>query len=170
MRLIERARRGERGADWYAQAGDDIAQYAERNGFSCKRVCDVLAILSPRVTVKHNVRLARAYLETGSIEGLMRARVRALRQYEGTGRFGGSKVNAFSLALQGDPDAVVLDVWMGRAMNLHEKLTPKRYREASTKVRATATRLGWQAREAQAAIWTQVRAENGWTNQGRIQL
>lgn len=146
------------GRKWYAESGQSLAEYAARIGEPEAYVCDVVAILSPRVSVAQNLKLAQSYLETGSAPGAMRQRLHALAKYEASGVFTGPKVNAFSLALQGDEDATVIDAWMFRLLGTGKARGVKAYREAAGKVRGVAAELGWQAAETQAALWCGARS------------
>jgi len=154
---------GEAGREWYQDSWRSICDYAFRHGRNADRVADVLSILSPRVTVEHSIRLADSYLRTGSAPGAMRQRLEALARYETSGVFNGPKVNAFSAALQGDPDAIVIDAWMYRAVR-ERRTTAKAYRDTSSLIAACAQELGWPGREAQAAIWQGARMFVGYAD------
>lgn len=164
------AERGERGRDWYAESRVSIVHYAESQDLDPGYVCDVLAILSPRVQVARNVALAREYIETGDMRrGVMKARRRALDYYETWGTFGGPKVNAFSRALRdGGGDACVIDAWLFRAFGL--TTTVQNYRRAETKVRRAANRLGWAVAETQAALWVGTREACGFTDHSPLNM
>lgn len=163
--LVHLALLGEQGRPWYADSLESIKLYSARHHFDPGIVCDVLAILSPRVTVEYSIKLAHEYLTTGEPNpGTMKQRQAALERYKVTGVFNGPKVNAFAKALRGDPDAVVIDAWMYRALR-EGRTTPKAYREASAKVRAVARRLGWRPAETQAAIWAGARAYVGYASE-----
>jgi hypothetical protein len=78
----------------------------------------------------------------------------------------GSKVRNFAAALGGDEDAVVLDVWMARAMGLEsQKLfsNDKAYALFSDAVREMASEASAETgrpvkpRQYQAAVWTGVK-------------
>ena len=158
------ARAGASERDWYARAELSIRAYATERGFDPARVADVLSLTSPRVSVSRNVRIARHYLETGAPTSDTMWSVRAaLAHYEDTGEIRGPKTGAFARALMGDPDAVVVDVWVLRAFDLRgwKSLTPKRYRDVSARIRRLATVLGWTPVECQAAMWTGIRATYG---------
>lgn len=159
--LTTLARNGETGRRWYIDSWTSIQDYSYRHGFDASRVCDVLAILSPRVTVEYSVKLADSYLRTGRAQGAMSQRLQALARYETCGAFNGPKVNAFAEALRGDPDAVVVDAWMYRAA-CESRYTAKTYRETAHKVKQCANGLGWPAAETQAAIWQGARAFVGY--------
>jgi hypothetical protein len=151
--------RGSRGASWYLDSGDALASYAHKLGTSSKRVCDIVAILSPRVSTVQNMRLAQHYLERGTFrQGTMKARASAVLRYEDTGVFTGPKVVAFSRALQGDGDAVVIDAWIARLFDIAaESLTLGRYRETAERVRRVAHSVGLLPAEAQACLWVGTR-------------
>ena len=154
---------GEHGRPWYRESGASVAAYAAEHGKDARYVADVVAILSPRVSVAQNVKLADEYIRTGSIErGVMGSRRVALQRYESGQGFKGPKVTAFSRALQGDADACVVDAWVLRAFGLQSK--PAHLRTATRSIRATAARLGWPVAETQAALWVGVRALCGFTD------
>ena len=67
--LRELALDGEPGRYWYATSGANLASYADRHGHTTKRVCDVVAILSPRVTVSHGARLAAVWCGVHKLVG-----------------------------------------------------------------------------------------------------
>jgi hypothetical protein len=163
-RFSELARAHDYGRDWYRESGANLASYAESIGQPVNRVADVVAILSPRVTVARNIQYARAYLEHGKLDGVMLQRQRALAEYENTGRFGGNKVNAFSKALQGDANAVVIDAWILRLWGIKAISTDLQYRRLATRLRLVASALHWPAAEAQAALWCGTRSLCGFTD------
>ena len=70
----------------------------------------------------------------------------------------GLKTNAFAKAIAGDQQAVVIDVWMLRAVGI-EKKTPSQslYAELARAVSAAAFEVGMTPRSAQALIWIIVR-------------
>lgn len=150
---------------WYRDSGESIEDYAASLGLAPAYVCDVVAILSPRVSVAQNARLAQSYLETGKVPGAMRQRLNALAKYETSGLFNGPKVNAFSAALRGDETAVVIDAWMVRLLMpdlTGKSIRVKAYRQCAALVRGTASMLGWQPAETQAALWSGCRALVGY--------
>ena len=164
---MDLARQGVKGRDWYARARASIEAYAARHGFTVPCVCSILAITSPRVHVSRNVAMADHYLRHGTYPpGSMPLVRRSLDRYEATKTFGGIKSNAFARALWGDPNAVVVDVWMIRAFGRGDwpSMTDRRYRRIAGWIRGIATRLDWPAAEAQAAIWTGCRSQYGYTH------
>jgi acid phosphatase family membrane protein YuiD len=76
----------------------------------------------------------------------------------GFGALKGLKTNAFAKAIAGDEQAVVIDVWMLRAVGI-EKKTPSQsqYNELVAAVKKTAFEYGMTPRAMQALIWIMVR-------------
>jgi hypothetical protein len=70
----------------------------------------------------------------------------------------GMKTNAFAKAIAGDEQAVVIDVWMLRAVGI-EKKTPSQsgYAELVSAVKSAAFSVGMTPRSAQALIWIIIR-------------
>ena len=70
----------------------------------------------------------------------------------------GLKTNAFAKAIAGDEDAVVIDVWMLRAVGIERK-TPNQtqYKELEDAVKKVAFDNGMTPRAMQALIWIVVR-------------
>jgi hypothetical protein len=73
----------------------------------------------------------------------------------------GPKTNAFARAIAGDENAVVIDVWMLRAVGI-EKKSPNQtqYREMANAVTKVANELGMTPRAMQALIWIVVRGSH----------
>jgi len=148
---------GSHGRYWYTYATSEIRKAAELLDVTVKRFSDVLAITSPRVSVRKNIGLAIRYIETGSVIGMLSGTRAALRHYETTGEIRGPKTSAFAKACRGDLSAVVLDSWMADAFKIdHKDLSdrPRVHREACRRIRNVAHELGWPPAEVQAAIWT----------------
>lgn len=169
LRPIELARIGEPGKNWYREAVLSIKDYANKHSFEHKRVADVLSIVSPQVSVKYSITLATRYLEQGSTKGMMIGRIRALQKYERTGEFYGPKVTEFSKALQGDPEAIVVDTWILKAFGVPDKrLTNGTKSHIFQVIRSTATLLDWAPSETQAAIWAGIRHQCGFKSSNKL--
>jgi hypothetical protein len=173
---------GAHGKDWYALAELSIRRHCNSLGFDVQTYVDVLAITSPRVNVRKNVQLTNAYMTTRKrirnaprpgigtatgpsfapylvhrqVAGLMTSIRSGLEHYELTGEIRGPKTSAFARALLGDGDAIVLDVWMARALDVEQAtLATRKVREpCEDLVRKVARSLGWAPAQVQAAVWT----------------
>lgn len=94
----------------------------------------------PVVALGNNIRMANAALTLG---------YDALK---------GQKTNAFARAIAGDENAVVIDVWMLRAVGIEKKSpTQSQYRDMANAVTEVATLYGMTPRAMQALIWIVVR-------------
>ena len=156
---------GEAGRDWYA----DAQRWAQDTfGSRAGLVLRLLAATSPRASILANVRHTRRALAdvvAGSLSGgygvpANDANVARVARGEA---LTGPKVSQFGKALTGDPTAVTVDVWMLRAAGIAKDYPTTLERRAI--VAATlrvARRLGWEARQVQAAVWSAARAALAW--------
>lgn len=160
-RLTTMALDGRHHRRWYRQAGRDLQALSERespadpSGWK-ERFVDILAITSPRVAVVRNIRLALCYSRMRKAHPTTIRGVRAaLEHWEDTGEIRGPKTSRFAKALNGDEDAVVLDVWMAFAMRVDQRVfaTKSGYERHSRTIRRVAKKLGWTPAETQASIW-----------------
>ena len=144
---------------WYPESSRAIGLAALALDACPVRLADLLALFSPRVQVSRSVRLTVYYQQFNRFASdTMQTVSAAVRHYEATGQIRGPKTSAFSRALQGDPDAVVLDVWMAKALAVDQRAfarIPVR-EEATRRIRRVARKLDWTPAETQAAIWCAV--------------
>ncbi len=101
-----------------------------------------------------------------------------LMQVRNGGELTGRKINSFAKAMSGDPNAVVVDIWLLRAFQLDKQYmrhtgphaglarsggpTPKQYTLIEAYCREYATVMGIQPRQLSAMIWSGCRiATNG---------
>lgn len=153
---------GQEGRPWYDVAHRSLLAFARSLGHEPLHVASVLAVTSPRVHVTWNVRYAIAALQGNDHPRMLTSVRAALAHYRETGEIRGPKTGAFRDALMGDQEAVVVDVWLARALGVADlRMEGKRYVEAADRVREVARALGWPPAEAQAAIWTGTRARYG---------
>lgn len=166
--LVELAKRGEHGRFWYQQCAEELKWVAEGYGRSLADVCAVTAILSPRCSVRRNMRLlgmwCRGWVFPPDVFAQKR---RAVELYEQNRWVMGQKVRAFHANLTGDLGPVVLDTWMAVAMLPRGGVWPSVETrplivKASDRVREAAAVLSWKPAEVQAAIWCETyRANRG---------
>lgn len=155
-RLRQYAEAGADGRTWYDHAADQVLAGSDRLGIASGRFADLLAIFSPRVSVRRSIRLTVHYVRTGEyLPGVVRPVQIAVGHYNLTGRIRGPKTGPFARALRGDLTVVVLDVWMARALGVPQKALERRpvHSESTLRIRSAALELGWPPAAAQAAIW-----------------
>lgn len=159
------------GADWYKQAHDWCKREARLHSVTLNRLIDVLAITSPRVSVAKNKRLAMQYLLWDDIRGMLPSTISALAHYEQTGEIRGPKTSAFAEAIRcaGMSRAVVLDVWMARALGVPQERLFLRanYDKAVERVNQVADRLMITPAQAQACIWSGTVLDYGYRLEAR---
>lgn len=170
-KLQEFALLGEVNKDWYKNAKINMALTAKEKDWDLNRYIDVMAITSPRVSVKRNMYLAEHYMTHGQHASFFMPNIRAgLDHYELTGEIRGPKTSEFAKAIRGDGSAVVLDVWMARAFNVEQKDLDKKdiRNKAIAYIRRLSNRLSWTCAEVQAAIWYTACLQGGRVNVGTI--
>lgn len=161
---------GEHGRAWYRESRKSIVRYAKSQGFCPDYVADVLAILSPRVSVSRNISMTKEYLETGAVKsGAMKARLKALQVYEKTGKISGPKITSFSRALRGDEEACVVDTWIFRAFGMTSTHLAN-YKRAEKRIVRASNRFGWTVAETQAAVWVGTKVVCGFNKVGPIEM
>ncbi|KKN68040.1 hypothetical protein LCGC14_0454940 [marine sediment metagenome] len=160
---------------WYRIARAVVSRLAVHS-YHCKslrsypdhlyRLSDLVAITSPRIDVKSNLRLAWSeHLRNPRSSRVMRSTRAALDHYHATGIIRGPKTSRFALVLRGDDSIVVVDTWMSRALSvpdrqarnkstqeLAERVVKNVQRKLSRQDDSTGV-VWWPAAETQAAIW-----------------
>lgn len=142
--------------DWYTRATADIKLVCTRMDWPFNRFVDVLAIISPRVPVRRNIRVAMHYMETQDwLGGTIRSTRAAMDHYEETEEIRGPKTSAFAAALKGNLDAIVLDTWMAGAFEIDQHLFDRMSvrAECIRRIRWAANKQQWKPAELQAAVW-----------------
>lgn len=163
-RLLAYANIGAAGVSWYDDAHDYIWSVCHREDWDMDTFINVFAVTSPRVSVVANWNGTVKYMREGVLPwGFIKSTRIALAHYEKTHEIRGPKTSAFARALHGDTTALVLDVWMARALDVpHAKVTSVRnMKRALTRVKRVADIKGWTVRDTQAAIWWGVCLSSG---------
>ena len=154
--LIKLANEGQRWMGWYAHAKGEVQRVSDDCGWCWLRFADVLAVTSPRLAVRRNVRVALHYMRTGEwLTAVIYATRCAMLHYEETGEIRGRKTSAFAAAIKGDLDAIVLDTWMAKAFEIEQRLferVPIR-RECELRIQRAARECGYHPAQCQAAVW-----------------
>lgn len=167
-KLIEVAKSGAHGKDWYLEAHEWVTSIATKHDTTPHRVAHILAATSPKVTVGRNVKHTLFYLETGEfLPDCMTNSRNNVKRYEATGEISGQKIQAFAAAILLDQDAIVLDTWMAKALAVPQSaFTTKKAEECKKRISKAAQRLAWTPAQVQAAIWTATIEKHNRTPQG----
>lgn len=159
--LVAKAKFGqiEQASKWYIDA-EKVAHEVARNLNSDLEVgASVVSAFSPRERWTTNVAKAIAFSLGEKPVGLpnnLKMAEKALSL--GYDALKGQKTNAFARAIAGDETAVVIDVWMLRALGIEKKTpTQTQYVEMARAVKKVAAEYGMTPRAMQALIWIIVR-------------
>jgi thermostable 8-oxoguanine DNA glycosylase len=149
----------EQASKWYLDAEKVAHEVARNLGTSLEVGATVVSAFSPRERWTTNVAKAIAFSLGQDVVGLANnLKMAKSGLLLGFDALNGQKTNAFARAIAGDEQAVVIDVWMLRALGI-EKKTPNQtlYKEMARAVRKVANELGMTPRATQALIWIVVR-------------
>jgi hypothetical protein len=149
----------EQASKWYVDA-EKVAHEVARNLDTYLEVgASVVSAFSPRERWTTNVAKAISFSLGNDVPGFKNNMVMANNALTlGFGALNGAKTNAFAKAIAGDEQAVVIDVWMLRAVGI-EKKTPNQsqYNELASAVKKVAFDFGMTPRAMQALIWIMIR-------------
>ena len=149
----------EEASKWYLDAEKVAHEVARNLDVSLEKGASVVSAFSPRERWATNVAKAVAFSLGQKVVGLSNN----LRMAEASLTLGynalkGAKTNAFARAIAGDENAVVIDVWMLRAIGIEKKSpTQSQYKEMAQAVTNVAVEYGMTPRAMQALIWIIVR-------------
>jgi len=149
----------EQASKWYMDAERVAAQVARNLDSTLEVGATVVSAFSPRERWTNNVAKAISFSLGNNIPGFKNNMVMANNAIAfGYDALKGLKTNAFARAIAGDEQAVVIDVWMLRAVGI-EKKTPNQstYNELANAVKKVAFDFGMTPRAMQALIWIMIR-------------
>lgn len=144
------------GQHWYRREGRALKTFAWQEGINPNRFIDLIALFSPRIQLKRDLRNTLFYVRTGGFaHDVMRNVKIAVQHYEKTAEIRGLKCGAFARALKGDNEAVVLDTHMAGILGLDQKIfgTKSGYGYGVQRIMKYARRCGLAPAETQAALW-----------------
>lgn len=149
----------EQATKWYLDAERIAEQVASNLETTLEVGASVVSAFSPRERWAVNVARAIAYSLGQEVTCLKNNLVMANNALTlGFKALNGKKTNAFAKAIAGDENAVVIDVWMLRAVGIEKKSpTPKQYDELAEAVTKVAIEKNLTPRTTQALIWIVVR-------------
>lgn len=170
-----------RGRAWYPTAYGLMADLAAETGHTVEQAVAVLAITSPGVYLKTNIRWTEEILRgeiatAGRFPNVNRPKIeRVLADAEYAAEYvRGPKVGPFFRAILGDRDALVLDRWAIHAAtgwadreDAHRKLTVKTREAIEDAYRAAAKSVRMSVRDFQATVWIRVRETTPVTRRGK---
>jgi hypothetical protein len=149
----------EQAAKWYLDAERVAEQVARNLDADLEIGASVISAFSPRERWTNNVEKAVAFSLGKPVTGLsnnLKMAEKALKL--GFDALNGAKTNAFARAIAGDENAVVIDVWMLRALGIEKKSpTLIQYKEMARAVKVVSAEFGLTPRTCQALIWIIVR-------------
>lgn len=149
----------EQASKWYLDAERVAEQVAFNLNTTLEIGASVVSAFSPRERWTNNVEKAVSFSLGKKVVGLsnnLRMAQNALT--EGYDALKGLKTNAFARAIAGDENAVVIDVWMLRALGIEKKSpTQSQYKEMAAAVKEVSAIYGMTPRAMQALIWIIVR-------------
>jgi thermostable 8-oxoguanine DNA glycosylase len=149
----------EQATKWYLDAERIAEQVATNLNTTLEVGASVVSAFSPRERWSVNVARAISYSLGQEVTCLKNNLVMANNALTlGFSALKGMKTNAFAKAIAGDENAVVIDVWMLRAVGIEKKSpTPKQYKELADAVTKVSAQLNLTPRTTQALIWIVVR-------------
>jgi len=149
----------EQAAKWYLDAERVAEEIARNLNTTLEIASTVLSAFSPRERWARNIKNAIAFSLGQDVIALSN-NIKMARSAMSLGfdALNGQKTNAFARAIAGDEQAVVIDVWMLRAVGIEKKSPSKsQYNAMAEAVSKVASELGLTPRTCQALIWIVVR-------------
>ena len=172
--LVNVARAGEHGKDWYHDANASAREFLAESGDDNQATLDLFAavvgVTSPRISVERNAMYATAIWTdpstkpTGCLEQSFRKAQRLLNGTDCHVAFGarGIKSANFARNIAGDLSQCTNDTHVARVFGITgEALADVRvYAAVTRKIEQAASKLGWKVAETQAALWTTITEGN----------
>lgn len=149
----------EQASKWYLDA-ERVAEEVARNlGVTLEIGATVVSAFSPRERWTRNVSNAIKFSLGKEVTALgNNIKMANAGLTKGFDALNGQKTNAFAKAIAGNENAVVIDVWMLRALGIEKKSpTQSQYKEMAKAVTLVAMKHGMTPRAMQALIWIIVR-------------
>jgi hypothetical protein len=149
----------EQASKWYMDAERVAAEVARNLKTTLEVGATVVSAFSPRERWTNNVAKAISFSLGNHVPGFKNNMLMANNALTmGFKALNGPKTNAFAKAIAGDENAVVIDVWMLRALGIEKKSpTQSQYKEMSKAVTTVAMEHAMTPRAMQGLIWIIVR-------------
>jgi hypothetical protein len=167
-KLSKLAVEGEPGRYWYENSSRAILNLVGGDKAEAEKIVGLIAIYSPNATVPANTTMAlTAYYQFKHGQeikaGLGDGNKKALNLLKNGEYWEGIKTNSFYQNLMVeidpsklDPGAATMDMWMAIAGDYGKKTLDQgpQYKFMETMINNISVKLGWDAHQVQAAIWT----------------
>jgi hypothetical protein len=157
--------------DWYFRVNEYCLTLSETYNVPLIKVAGIMSALSPNNTFASNVKSLEAFLRTKgnckvSTYGSQKSKALAIYNSsdsitidEVKAILGGLKTQAFfdNILRPETSQDVTIDLWMIRHFGIKGSLTPKRYKDASNKIKDLAKSLNLLPHQVQAKLWVDIR-------------
>lgn len=161
--------------NWYFEVNEYCRTLSDIHNIPLIKVAGMLSALSPNTTFALNIKsLERFIINKGDckVSTYNNQKNKALTILNSNNDItieeiktilGGLKTQAFfdNIYRPNISQEVTIDLWMIRHFKIKGSLTPKRYRDASNKIRKIAKDLNLLPHQVQAGIWVDIR-KNAW--------
>jgi hypothetical protein len=157
--------------DWYFQVNDYCKTISDTYNVPLIKVAGIMSALSPNTTFALNVKSLENFIKTKGdckVSTYGNQKIKALAIYNSSDDItveeiktilGGLKTQAFfdNIYRPEVSQDVTIDLWMIRHFKIKGSLTPKRYKDASNKIKKLAKELNLLPHQVQAKLWVDIR-------------
>ena len=161
--------------DWYFRVNEYCQTISETYNVPLIKVAGIMSALSPKNTFASNVKSLEAFIRTKGnckVSTYNGQKIKALTILNSPDSItidevkkilGGLKTMAFfdNMLRPETSQDVTIDLWMIRHFDIKGSLTPKRYKDASNKIKDLAKELNLLPHQVQAKLWVDIRG-NAW--------
>lgn len=161
--------------DWYFRVNEYCVTLSETYSVPLVKVAGILSALSPNNSFASNIKSLEAFLRTKGnckVTTYNSQKIKALTILNASDSItidevkkilGGLKTMAFfdNIVRPETSQDVTIDLWMIRHFGIKGSLTPKRYKDASNKIKKLANSLNLLPHQVQAKLWVDIRG-NAW--------
>ena len=161
--------------NWYFTVNDYCKTVSDMYNVPLIKVAGIMSALSPNNTFASNVKSLENFLKFKGdckVATYGNQKIKALAILNSGDDItveeikkilGGLKTQAFfdNIYRPESSQDVTIDLWMIRHFGIQGSLTPKRYRDASNKIKVLAKQLNLLPHQVQAKLWVDIRG-NAW--------
>lgn len=162
--------------NWYYEVNDYCKTLLEVYNIPLIKVSGIMSALSPNNTFRNNVKSLEKFLRNNGnckvttfniqkqkalkiLRSCDKISVDEVKKILGNSKNNSLKTKAFfdNIYRPEKSKEVTIDLWMVRWAKIEGSLTPKKYRQVSTKIKNMADNIGVMPHELQAKIWVDIR-------------